>query len=77
MSSRRSISASRERRRVSLVIRSSARSMVSIPRRAQEKPSLRIWDRKGLRPGPYFRTVSSMHQPTSRRITSVGRARWS
>lgn len=40
------------------------RSIVSMPWRAQTKPSFLIWDRKGRRPGPYFRSISSVHQPT-------------
>ena len=50
-------------------------SGVSTPNRFQRKASFRSWDIRGFRPGPYFRSVSSVHQVVSSKMTSAGRAR--
>ena len=66
---------SRSRSAESVRTWASAASGVSTPRRCQTKASFLIWDILGLRPGPYFRSVSSIHHVVSRSTTSAGRAR--
>ena len=50
---------SRVRRAAHFFKWASAAWVVSTPSRFQAKPSRRIWDRRGFRPGPYLRSISS------------------